>query len=412
MYSNTKFCLDKLIVDSYLHIGPSKKYGLIGRNGTGKSTLLDFISKNVNGSLLCEQDILCNDDPAYTFILKSCTEVDDSTEAHIKSTMHGLGFTHEQMLCPSSRLSGGWRVRLSLARALVLKPDLLLLDEPTNHLDYEATQWLIGYLCKYKKTIIVVSHDIHLLDSVCTDIIHLYTQKLTYYKGNYTNFKRLFGMIKPKKNVVTPRPIKFKLSTTKIGKVFIDDLTFSWTAKPLIQNISLFACNKDRLNGEANPTGDRIAITGLNGSGKTTLLKLIYDYCHENISVVGTVGYLHQHTPFDYNLTPTEYLQQTYNLELQPARKILGDVGLASYTHLIKIGDLSGGQKTRLGIADMIHKHPSVLLLDEPTNNLDIETIEALIDAINKYEGVVIIVTHDYNFIHATGCEIVAIDEE
>lgn len=223
-----------LFVNANLSITAGRRYGLVGPNGMGKTTLLTHIAArklaippNID-ILLCEQDVEANDEPAFEVVLKADKKRlhlleeetrliqlsekgdDDATEklkevyveleaigaasaeSRVRRILAGLGFTTEMQKRPVNHFSGGWRMRVSLARALFLEPTLLMLDEPTNHLDLNAVIWLDNYLQNWKKTLLIVSHDQYFLDSVCTDIVHLDQQKLHYYRGNYEQFKKMY----------------------------------------------------------------------------------------------------------------------------------------------------------------------------------------------------------------------------
>ncbi|CAB3996810.1 ATP-binding cassette sub-family F member 1 [Paramuricea clavata] len=223
-----------LFVNATLQIAAGRRYGLVGPNGMGKTTLLNHIAKRILAIpptidvLLCEQDVEADNTPAFDAVLKADTKrlalLDEekrlteqsaagdesamtrlkevyveleaigaaSAESRARRILAGLGFTTEMQQRPTIQFSGGWRMRVSLARALFMEPTLLMLDEPTNHLDLNAVIWLDNYLQQWKKTLLIVSHDQHFLDSICTDIIHLNEQKLFYYRGNYSQFKKMY----------------------------------------------------------------------------------------------------------------------------------------------------------------------------------------------------------------------------
>lgn len=368
----------------------------------------------------------------------------DSAESRARRILAGLGFTREMQQRPTKLFSGGWRMRVSLARALFLEPTLLLLDEPTNHLDLNAVIWLDNYLQNWKKTLLIVSHDQSFLDNVCTDIVHLEEQKLHYYRGNYSKFKTMLEqkhreqLKEYEKQERKMRELKAKMSTQKAtekvkdtkkkpgkgGKSkYTDDddlpavieqellkkprdyfvrfqfpdtapaqppilgahnVTFGFPGQPtLFENVDFGIDMKSR-----------IAIVGPNGVGKSTFLKLLLGEWQATKGEVKRnprikIGRFSQHSGEQLNLeqTPTEYLQHLFNMQYEDARKKLGQFGLPSYAHVIKNVDLSGGQKARVAMAELALSAPDILVLDEPTNNLDIESIDALAAAIEDYNG-------------------------
>ncbi|XP_045760337.1 ATP-binding cassette sub-family F member 1 [Maniola jurtina] len=501
-----------LFVNANLLIASGRRYGLVGPNGHGKTTLLRHLAQRAFplpshiDILLCEQEVTANDTSAVetileadvkrTELLKECKELEaeiekgalkkqdrlnevyselkaigaDSAEPRARRILAGLGFSREMQNRATKNFSGGWRMRVSLARALYIEPTLLLLDEPTNHLDLNAVIWLDNYLQGWKKTLLVVSHDQSFLDNVCNEIIHLDQQKLFYYKGNYSMFKKMYAQKrkeqikeyekqekrlkemkahgqskkaaeKKQKEVLTRKQEKNRSKsqreeaedggalTTLLQRPKEYLVKFSFPDPPPLQPPILGLHNVDFNFPGQKPLfkqvdfgidlNTRIAIVGPNGVGKSTFLKLLVG---ELSPIRGElirnhrlrIGRFDQHSGEHLTAeeSPVEYLQRLFGLQYEKARKALGTFGLASHAHTIKMKDLSGGQKARVALAELTLMAPDVVILDEPTNNLDIESIDALAEAINQYKGGVVIVSHDERLIRETDCALYVIEDQ
>lgn len=498
-----------LFVNANLMIAQGRRYGLVGPNGHGKTTLLRHIETralNVPPNidvLYCEQEVVADETPAVEVVLRaderrwrlmqekldleqkqqnsddlSVTErlnsvyeelraiKADAAEPKARRILSGLGFSRAMQNRATKHFSGGWRMRVSLARALFIEPTLLMLDEPTNHLDLNAVIWLDNYLQGWKKTLLMVSHDQSFLDNVCTDIVHLDQCKLFYYKGNYSMFRKMLvqkrreqlkawekqekrikemkssgvskkSAEKKEKQVLTRKQEKNKNRseqeedsgpTELLQRPQEYSVKFRFPEPPPLQPPILGLYNVDFGYGNGGmlikncdfglDMSSRIAIVGPNGVGKSTFLKLLTQQLDPVRGEVKRnhrlkIGMFSQHSGEQLTAeeTPTEYLRRLFNLPYQEARKQLGTFGLASHAHTIKNKDLSGGQKARVAMAELCLMAPDVLIMDEPTNNLDIESIEALADAINEYDGGVVIVTHDERLIRDCECTLYSLED-
>ncbi|XP_064395208.1 ATP-binding cassette sub-family F member 1-like [Halichondria panicea] len=498
-----------LFSNADLLITAGRRYGLVGPNGMGKTTLLNHIAErkltippNID-VLLCEQEVVANDTPAFNAVLNAdkkrlallqeekdlmaAGEAGDdsgsdrlqqvhveldaigaySAEARARRILAGLGFTVEMQARATRKFSGGWRMRVSLARALFMEPTLLMLDEPTNHLDLNAVIWLDSYLQSWKKTLLVVSHDQNFLNDVCTDVMHLDNQKLSYYRGNYNAFKKMYGQKFKEMEKAYDKQEKMLKSLKAHGKSKIsaeattkdvqtkkkkvtgkravveeeDDGPVELLSKPREYQVKFSFPNPPPLNPPilgaydvkfgypTQPTlftslnfgismDTRVAVVGPNGVGKSTFLNLLIGRLDPLDGEVRRnhrlrIGVYNQHAADQLELaeSPSEYLMRKFNVPYQLSRKTLGRYGLPGHAHTIKIRDLSGGQKARVVFAELALMEPDILILDEPTNNLDIESIDALAEAINEFTGGVILVSHDARLIQETSCQLWVIEE-
>ena len=378
-----------------------------------------------------------------------------SAESRAASILYGLGFSEDNQKRPVSAFSGGWRMRVALAAALFVPSDVLLLDEPTNHLDLEATLWLENYLSRYAGTLVVISHDRSLLNHLCDHILHIEGLKIISYGGNYDAFEQTRALQRENEQKQAEKTeearkhlqefvdrFRYKASKAKQAQsrvkmleklppktVFVNEAEMHFTfpspnelPSPLVK-IEDGAVGYDgtpvlsRLNLRID-ADDRIALLGANGNGKSTFAKLLagkLKLMNGTIQMSSKlqVGYYAQHQTEELStgLTAYEQLRQTMKdaTETQ-VRAHLGRFGLTQQKADTKIAQLSGGEKARLLFAMMSRNAPHILLLDEPTNHLDIDARDALVEAINGYQGAVILITHDPNLIELTADRLWLID--
>jgi ATP-binding cassette, subfamily F, member 3 len=380
------------------------------------------------------------------------TRLDDidaySASARAAAILAGLGFSAEEQLRPCSEFSGGWRMRVALAAILFASPDLLLLDEPTNYLDLEGVLWLEDFLRRYRGTVLIVSHDRDLLDTAAEYILHLEHGKLTLYTGGYNTFvatrsaKRALDAAFAKKQEAARQHMqafvdRFKAKASKarqaqsrmkmLAKMQTVEIPVDEHVapiripKPLDASPPLITMHNASVGYEPGrpilthmslrfDPDDRIALLGKNGNGKSTLAKLLANKLPlmqgELVRARKLVtGYFAQHQleELDGSLTPIETLSHLRrNLRVEQVRAQLGGFGFSSDKATTKVANLSGGERARLMLALATLDKPNMLILDEPTNHLDIDARSELLNALNDFEGAVILVSHDRRLLEAT----------
>ncbi|KMZ72065.1 ATP-binding cassette [Zostera marina] len=483
-----------LIVDSDLELNYGRRYGLLGLNGCGKSTLMTALGKRelpipehmdifhltreieasdmtaLEAVVNCDEEklklekeaeMLAAEDggggDALDMIYERLEALDASTaEKRAAEILNGLGFNKQMQGKMTRDFSGGWRMRIALARALFMNPTILLLDEPTNHLDLEACVWLEELLKNFERILVVVSHSQDFLNGVCTNIIHMQSKKIKIYSGNYDQYVQTrseleenqmkqykweqeqissmkeyiarFGhgsaklarqaqskektLAKMERGGLTEKVTRDSVlvfNFTDVGKLpppvlqFVD-VAFGYTPENLIYKCLNFGVDLD----------SRIALVGPNGAGKSTLLKLMTGDLTPSDGMIRRHNHLriaqfHQHLAekLDVELSALAYMMQEYpgNSE-EKMRAIVGRFGLSGKTQIMPMKNLSDGQRSRVIFAWLAWRLPHMLLLDEPTNHLDIETIDSLADALKQWDGGLVLVSHDFRLINQVAEEI------
>lgn len=480
-------------------IYPHKRVGLIGRNGCGKSTLFALIKKEIlpeNGDINIPSswvissvaqetpgleesalDYVIDGDKQYRALEKELKAAEEANDGMKAASLHmeleniqaytinsragrlllGLGFSTADFTKPTKEFSGGWRMRLNLAQALICRSDLLLLDEPTNHLDLDTVMWLEDWLKAYPGTLIIISHDRDFLDNICTNIIHIEHKKLNCYTGNYTDFEveraqrlalekamydkqqtelahmqafvdkfrykatkakqaqsRLKAMERMEKIVLAQADSPFSFSFFENENVLppnlirMDNLTAGYPDKTVLTSIKMNIV-----------PGSRIGLLGRNGAGKSTLIKTIAGEIPPlsgefALAKAVKVGYFAQHQLeyLDPDGTPLSHLTalapDARELEL---RSFLGGFGFSGDKVTDPVGHFSGGEKARLVLALLVWQKPNLLLLDEPTNHLDLQMREAIIIALSSFKGALIVVSHDRHLLRTTTDEFYSVSE-
>ncbi|HSP57084.1 MAG TPA: ATP-binding cassette domain-containing protein [Halomonas sp.] len=484
----------RLLEDAELTLHAGHKAGIVGANGAGKSSLFKLLLGELapdkgevemsGGQRIAHmaQEVEALDRSIVDYVLDGHHELRRTEAAleaareqghnHREAELHGtiealegysapakaaqllvgLGFTQQDLQRPLAAFSGGWRMRVNLARTLFVPSDLLLLDEPTNHLDLDALLWLEQWLVRYPGTLLLISHDRDFLDAVCDHIVHFERQRLVLYRGNYSLFERTraeklalqqaeAAKQQARKEEIERFVARFRYQATKaraaqsrlktlerMGDIALAhaDSPFHFTI-PAADKTShpLLILDRARLGyrGEDGSEtvqldgiklslqpGSRIGLLGANGAGKSTLIKSLTGDLPLLFGkrVPGehlAIGYFAQHQleGLDLAATPFQHVQRlsptAADLDI---RKFLGGFGFHGDDVFAEVGRFSGGEKARLALSLVAWQKPNLLLLDEPTNHLDLEMREALTEALASFEGTVILVSHDRHLLRAT----------
>lgn len=470
-------------------VNPGQKVGLVGKNGCGKSTLLALLKGEIaadggsytfpnNWALAwVNQETPALDVPAIEYVIDGDREfrqleaelqvANDNNDGHAIATLHGkldaldawtirsraasllhgLGFSNEQLQSPVRAFSGGWRMRLNLAQALVCRSDLLLLDEPTNHLDLDAVIWLERWLKSYPGTLVLISHDRDFLDPIVDKILHIENETINEYTGNYSSFEHqrvtklaqqqsLYQSQQEKVAHLQSYIDRFRAQATKakqaqsrikmlermelIAPAHVDNpFTFSFRQpeslpNPLLRMEKVSAGYGDKVILQSIKLnlvpGSRIGLLGRNGAGKSTLIKMLAGTLEPLSGEIGLakgikLGYFAQHQLefLRADESPLQHLSRIAPRVLeQQLRDYLGGFGFQGDKVTEITERFSGGEKARLVLALIVWQRPNLLLLDEPTNHLDLDMRQALTEALIDFEGALVVVSHDRHLLRST----------
>ncbi|VAW55261.1 Bis-ABC ATPase YheS [hydrothermal vent metagenome] len=488
-----------LFENTSFQIHPGQKVGLTGANGTGKSSFFSLILNQLHadtGDCLypehwvtahVAQELNASKQPAIEFALDGDAELrqiqqaiqtaEEKDDGVLIATLHtqldningysansrasqllaGLGFTSDDEMRATNEFSGGWQMRLNLAKALMCRSDLLLLDEPTNHLDLDTIIWLESWLTAYRGTLLLISHDRDFLNNICTHIAHLEHQNIQLYTGNYSAFEHIRAerlanqqseYVKQQRNIkhIESYIERFRAKATKakqaqsrlkalermqtIAPAHVDSPFHFSLFKP--EKIPSSLLQMEAIDAGYNSTnilsnidfqllpGDRIGLLGPNGAGKSTFIKVLANQLKTrsgeyHLAKETKIGYFAQHQleQLHNEHTPVEHLQQLDKQTREAdIRHYLGRFGFSNDMALSKIQNFSGGEKSRLVLAMLIYQKPNLLLLDEPTNHLDLEMREALAEALQDFSGAMVIVSHDRHLLNSTCDQLLLVNQQ
>ena len=476
-----------VLKDSSLTLFAGDRAGLVGRNGAGKSSLfaallghldidqgslsaptlerLSWVAQEVEALPIPAEQFVLEGDVVLTRIqneLDTCTDMDQLGHLHddfehaggftalarARKLLIGLGFAQHELAQSVASFSGGWRMRLNLARALMQPSDCLLLDEPTNHLDLDAIVWLEQWLVAYEGLVLVISHDREFLDAVVKTVVHIDQQTLNRYTGNYTSFEAQYAMRMEQAGSAQARTDQRRAELTRFIERFgakaskakqaqsrakmLDKLkdapTFFHEDAPQFRfnppestpDTPIRLIDADCGYNPDSPilnqadvelrSGARIGLLGRNGAGKSTLIKSLCGTLpilsgERNEGKGLKVGYFAQHQidTLDATSTPLETIKRAFPTERETSlRGLLANYGFKADQVSQVIDTLSGGERSRLALAIIAHNKPNLLVLDEPTNHLDLEARDALTRALASFEGTMVLVSHDRHMLRAT----------
>ncbi len=448
-----------LLENTGFQINPGERVGLVGRNGHGKTTLLNIISgldHSDDGNVvspagyrigILPQTISFSRPRVIDEAILGLTEHEKDHHWKVEKILAGLGFSEQDFQRAPGEFSGGFQVRLNLAKVLVSEPDLLILDEPTNYLDITSIRWIARFLVSWPREVLLVTHDRNFMDTVVTHIAGIHRRKIKKIKGDTSKYylqiaqdeevyektrlneekrrkeielfisrfrakARLANMVQSRIKTLEKSESKEKLQQLKnlefqfnylpfAGKqvMQVENLAFGWEeACPLIEGFDLTVYPQDR-----------IAVIGRNGKGKTTLLKLFSGHLQPMAGIIKTnpgvtAGYFEQtnvqslHEGFTVE---EELMHACPHSDRQTARNICGAMMFEQDAALKRIAVLSGGEKSRVMLGKLLMTPLNLLLLDEPSNHLDMESCDAFVSALDHFEGAVLIVTHNEMFLHS-----------